>query len=157
MRSVIQSCINELLSPETENRYTFQIGNIPNADADAAMIKQVWMNLISNAIKYSSKKEKPFVKISATTTEGFHVYCICDNGSGFDMQYANKLFGVFQRLHRNEEFEGTGVGLALVNRIILKHNGTIWAESVVNAGATFYFSLPATNSDEQKNKSNDKY
>jgi signal transduction histidine kinase len=111
--------------------------------ADPALITQVITNLLSNAIKYSSKKEHPFIEIKMTAENKEFIYSVSDNGAGFSMQYASKLFGVFQRLHRDEEFEGTGVGLAIVQRIITKHGGRVWAEGKEGEGATFYFSLPA--------------
>jgi light-regulated signal transduction histidine kinase (bacteriophytochrome) len=104
-------------------------------------IKQVWLNLISNAVKYTNQKETAVIEISSETTGDNITYCIKDNGAGFDMRYADKLFGVFQRLHSDEEFEGTGVGLALVHRIISKHGGNIWANAKVNEGAIFHFTL----------------
>lgn len=110
---------------------------------DQSMIRQVWTNLISNAIKYSQKNQQPQIEIGSFKKDNEVVYYIKDNGVGFDMQYVNKLFGVFQRLHKVSDFEGTGVGLALVYRIIKKHNGNVWAEAELNKGATFYFSLPA--------------
>ena len=106
------------------------------------MIKQVLVNLLGNAIKYSSKKDDPEIEIGSTEKAAKTIYYVKDNGAGFDMAYSGKLFGVFQRLHSQEEFEGTGVGLALAKRIIDKHNGEIWAEGIENAGAAFYFSLP---------------
>lgn len=117
------------------------VEKMPNAYADYNLMNLVFTNLISNAIKYSAPKENPEVFIGATKRKNEVVYFIKDNGVGFDMQYYNKLFGVFQRLHSSEEFEGTGVGLALVNRIITRHGGKIWAEAKVNEGATFYFTL----------------
>ena len=110
--------------------------------ADYALMEHVMTNLLSNAIKYSSKQEKPVVEINSKKENGELIYAVRDNGVGFEMQYAHKLFGVFQRLHSAEEFQGTGVGLAIVERIIHKHNGKIWAEGKVGKGATFYFSLP---------------
>ena len=111
---------------------------------DPALLSQVYINLISNAVKYSAKKDNPKVEIGAEEKDDEIVYYVKDNGAGFDMQYAHKLFGVFQRLHSNEEFEGTGVGLAIVQRIIVKHGGKVWAEGKPDEGAAFYFSLPKT-------------
>jgi signal transduction histidine kinase len=116
---------------------------LPNARGDSGMLRQVMQNLISNALKYSMKKDKPVVEIGAFNENGCNVYYVKDNGAGFNMKYYDKLFGVFQRLHGTNEFEGTGVGLALVHRVILRHNGEIWAEGKENEGATFFFSLPA--------------
>jgi signal transduction histidine kinase len=118
------------------------IGELGSVLADKSLLTQVWMNLLSNAIKYSFHKANAAIEISCEETAGTVVYKIADNGVGFDMRYAHKLFGVFQRLHDAEEFEGVGVGLALVHRIIKKHGGKIWATAVVNEGAVFYFSLP---------------
>jgi PAS domain S-box-containing protein len=120
---------------------------LPGTQGDPALLSQVYINLISNAIKYSAKKEKPIIELGAEEKDDEFVYFVKDNGAGFDMQYAHKLFGVFQRLHGNEEFEGTGVGLAIVQRIIVKHGGKVWAEGKVNEGAAFYFSLPRTYND----------
>ena len=116
--------------------------DIHPAMADYALILHVMINLLSNAVKYSSKKDKPLVKIQSRAGNGEVLYSICDNGVGFEMEYVHKLFGVFQRLHSSEEFPGTGVGLAIVQRIIHKHKGRIWAESKPGEGATFYFTLP---------------
>jgi light-regulated signal transduction histidine kinase (bacteriophytochrome) len=113
------------------------------------MLKQVWYNLISNAVKYSSKKEKPEIVIGCEEYDLQIVYHIRDNGTGFDMKYSDKLFGVFQRLHHQDEFEGTGLGLALAKRIISKHGGEIWADSILDEGAIFYFSIPKTMNNEQ--------
>jgi light-regulated signal transduction histidine kinase (bacteriophytochrome) len=118
------------------------IHSLKSANADRALLYQVFINLISNAIKYSSKKATPQIEISFLENSEEYIYYIKDNGSGFNMEYSHKLFGVFQRLHKENEFEGTGVGLAIVQRIINKHGGRIWAEGEIDKGATFYFSLP---------------
>jgi PAS domain S-box-containing protein len=123
---------------------TITVHPLPNTQGDPALLSQVYINLISNAIKYSSKKQTPAVELGAEERDDEFVYYVKDNGAGFDMQYAHKLFGVFQRLHGSEEFEGTGVGLAIVQRIIVKHGGKVWAEGKLDEGATFYFSLPKT-------------
>ncbi len=111
-------------------------------NADHSLLTQVWINLLSNAIKYSTKKESPQIEINCIKQGGETVYSVKDNGAGFNMKYSDKLFGVFQRLHTTSEFEGTGIGLAIVKRIISKHGGRVWAEGKPDEGATFYFSLP---------------
>lgn len=122
-----------------------EIGELPSASCDRPLVKQVWVNLISNALKYSGKRAEPLIQIGGGTEGREHIYWVRDNGSGFDMRYYGKLFGVFQRLHRAEEFEGTGVGLAIVQRIIVRHGGRVWAEGEVERGACFRFSLPVEN------------
>jgi light-regulated signal transduction histidine kinase (bacteriophytochrome) len=112
------------------------------ARCDGALIRHVWENLVSNAIKYTSKTPEPIIEIGTKDDKDQVIYYIKDNGAGFDMTYAGKLFGVFQRMHHQKDFEGTGVGLALANRIITRHGGKIWADAKVNEGAIFYFSLP---------------
>lgn len=119
------------------------IDTLPSAFADPSLLEQVWMNLISNAFKYSSKKDEPLITISGERREDELVYIVKDNGAGFDMKYANRLFNMFQRLHKATEFEGTGIGLALIHKIITRHGGRVWAEAEKGKGATFYFSLPA--------------
>jgi len=120
----------------------FTIGKLPPADADAVLMRQALTNLIENAIKFTSQTPQPKIEIGSLRKAGETVYYIRDNGAGFDMTYAKKLFGVFERLHRQDEFEGIGVGLAIVKRIIDKHGGRVWAEGKIGAGATFYFTLP---------------
>lgn len=110
-----------------------------------ALLKQVWVNLISNAVKYTRGRDPAIVGIGCNRKDNENVYYVRDNGTGFDMQYAHKLFGVFQRLHRADEFEGTGVGLAIVQRIIHRHGGRIWVQAEVNRGATFYFTFEGEN------------
>jgi signal transduction histidine kinase len=144
MQFLTENVVRELLHHEEENKYQINISSLPPSAGDEVMIKQVIVNLVGNAIKYSSKKTEPVIEISAIDEGPKTTYYVKDNGAGFDMAYSNKLFGVFQRLHSQEEFEGSGVGLALVKRIIEKHNGEVWAEGVENTGATFFFSLPKT-------------
>ncbi len=117
------------------------VSELPPACGDSSLLKQVWLNLIGNAVKYSSKTASPRIEITAQSTGGVIVYGVRDNGAGFDMQFAHKLFKVFQRLHGQEEFVGTGVGLALVYRILARHGGRIWAESAPGEGATFQFTV----------------
>jgi signal transduction histidine kinase/uncharacterized membrane protein affecting hemolysin expression len=125
---------------------TWRIDPLPRVEADPAMLRQVWANLIENAAKYSGKVSHPRVEIGTTadTKDGHQVFFVRDNGVGFDMKYADKLFGVFQRLHTQAEFDGTGIGLANVRRIVVRHGGATWAEGSIGKGATFYFSLPKT-------------
>ncbi|MGE5639186.1 MAG: sensor histidine kinase [Clostridia bacterium] len=116
---------------------------LPPAHGDRAMLKQAWSHLLGNALKYSAQQAAPRVEVSGTPLDDEIVYCVSDNGVGFDMRQYGKLFAVFQRLHGPSEFEGTGVGLAAVHRIVSRHGGRVWAESSPGAGAKFYFSLPA--------------
>jgi two-component system sensor histidine kinase/response regulator len=132
------------LKEQYGNKSEIVINPLPEIKGDGSMLRQVMQNLISNALKYSMKRDKPLIEIGAYRENGQYVYYVKDNGAGFNMQYYDKLFGVFQRLHNATDFEGTGVGLALVHRIISKHDGRIWAEGKENEGATFYFSLPVT-------------
>jgi len=120
----------------------FVLNKLPDVQGDALMIEQVFVNLISNAIKYSSKKDRPLIEVGTRTINGEVSFYVKDNGAGFDMAYYRTLFGIFTRLHDSNEFDGTGVGLSIVKRIIEKHGGRIWAESKVNEGATFSFTLP---------------
>lgn len=120
---------------------------LPRGMGDRALIGQVWVNLLSNAIKFSANREKPMIEVNAISDEKEHIYFVRDNGAGFDPRYQAKLFEVFQRLHDASEFPGTGVGLALVRRIVIRHGGRVWAESKPDAGATFYFTLPKEQSD----------
>ena len=142
MKKLAETCIEDLLQNEKKTEIYFNISPMPYCSGDTSMLKQVWFNLISNALKYSSKKSLQRIEAGAVNNDKCTIYYVKDNGTGFDMKFYQKLFGVFQRLHRKDEFEGTGVGLALAKRIISKHGGEIWAESILNEGATFYFSIP---------------
>lgn len=138
MKQLVEDIVKEQI-PGYNNNPQVLIYDLPTALCDSNLIRQVWQNLIINAIKYSSKTSSPKVEIGCNIEDRRHVYFVRDNGVGFDMKYYDKLFGVFQRLHNSSEFEGTGVGLALAKRIITKHGGSIWAESKLNEGSTFYF------------------
>jgi len=142
MSDLVKTVIEELLFENDENIPEFKTNLILPSEGDQSLIKQVWINLISNAVKYSKYKPKPIIEIGSLQKEALVIYFVKDNGAGFDMQYYDKLFGVFQRLHSQEEFEGTGIGLAIVQKIVSRHNGTVWAESELNEGSCFYFSLP---------------
>lgn len=142
MQALTRDVFNELTTPETQGRIDLQIGELPSAKGDPALIHQVWINLFSNALKFTSRKERAAIEVGSDPSQEDNIYFVRDNGVGFDMQYADKLFGVFQRLHSEDEFKGTGVGLAIVQRIILRHGGRVWGESQPDKGAVFYFALP---------------
>jgi light-regulated signal transduction histidine kinase (bacteriophytochrome) len=142
MRHLAKSVFNELRAPNPERKIAFKVEPLPFALGDRAMLRQVWVNLLSNALKFTSRKEGAVIEIGCQAGADQEIYYIKDNGAGFEMEYAGKLFGVFQRLHSTEEFEGTGVGLAIVQRIIHRHGGRVWAEGKVDEGATISFVLP---------------
>jgi light-regulated signal transduction histidine kinase (bacteriophytochrome) len=141
MEALVQGALEELGPERTGRKIEFLNGALPATQGDPALLKQVWMNLLSNAIKYSRQAEQARIEIGSLAEPGAKVYFVRDNGAGFDMKYADKLFGVFQRLHRADEFEGTGIGLATVQRIVHRHGGRVWAEAQPDQGATFYFTL----------------
>jgi chemotaxis family two-component system sensor kinase Cph1 len=143
MNAMVESIRREML-PDYEGRaLEWKVQeHLPVVIADAAFLHLALRNLLSNAIKYSRTRDTAVIEVGSYEEEGKVVFFVRDNGVGFDMAYANKLFGVFQRLHRMEEFEGTGIGLASVRRIIERHDGTVWAHSQLHHGATFYFALP---------------
>jgi PAS domain S-box-containing protein len=138
---LVQRVFDDLSREEPARKVTLALGDLPACQADPALLKQVFVNLLANALKYSRRRAEAVIEIGCRQEPGEHAYYVKDNGVGFDMQYAHKLFGVFQRLHRAEDYEGTGVGLATVQRIIHRHGGRIWAEAAVDQGATFYFTL----------------
>jgi light-regulated signal transduction histidine kinase (bacteriophytochrome) len=146
--TVLNSLVDDvitMLKPETEGRQVeWEIAELPQIDCDPTLMRQVFQNLISNALKYSRNRTPAVIEIGHLEENGQPTIFVRDNGVGFDMKYADKLFGVFQRLHRPEEFEGTGVGLATVQRIVQKHRGFAWAEAEVDKGATFYFTFGPT-------------
>ena len=142
MKELARDVFGQLSSASSGQAPHFSLEPLPSAQGDPVMVRQVFINLLSNAQKYSRTKEGAAIFVGGYSQNGENVYYVKDNGVGFHMNYANKLFGVFQRLHSAEEFEGTGVGLAIVQRIIHRHGGKVWAEGKVNEGATFYFTLP---------------
>jgi len=139
-RSVFEEIVGD---PGARARIDFTVGELPEAEGDAALMRQVLVNLLSNAVKFSSRKERAVIAVSGEVEGGEVAYHVRDNGAGFDMKYVGKLFGVFQRLHGVDRFEGTGIGMALVKRIITRHGGRVWAEAEVDKGATFSFTLPS--------------
>jgi len=140
--ALVHAILEELRQQESERHIEVKVGEVPNCVGDPSLLKQVFVNLLSNAFKFTRQKEKAIVEVGCQQQEGETVYFVRDNGAGFDARYAEKLFGVFQRLHSAEQFEGTGVGLSIVQRIVQRHGGRIWAEGKVDEGATFYFTLP---------------
>lgn len=142
MQALAQSSLASLLAQQEGSTAEVRIGTLPEAMGDRSLVVQVWSNLLSNALKFSAKRENPLVEVGAISEESEHVYFVRDNGAGFDPRFKAKLFGVFQRLHHASDFAGTGVGLALVHRIISRHGGRVWADGAPDQGATFYFTLP---------------
>jgi two-component system sensor histidine kinase/response regulator len=143
MDELVHEVIDEVRFNQHNNTAEITTVNIGDGCCDPNLIRQVWVNLISNAVKYSAKKEKPVIEIGSETLNGELTYYVRDNGAGFDMSHAQKLFSVFKRLHSDNDFEGTGVGLATAHRIVTRQGGRIWAEAKPNLGATFYFTLAA--------------
>ena len=143
MNEVIKDVIDQLQPEIAERSIDWQIAKLPTAKGDRALMGMVWTNLIQNAVKFTRTRDPAIIQIgSQTDGQDFHAYFIRDNGVGFDEKYASNLFGVFQRLHRQEDFEGTGIGLASIRRIIQRHGGSTWAEAALDKGAAFYFTLP---------------
>ena len=142
MAALARSVYDEFQTDVTDRDVEFNVGDIPNAYGDRAMLGQVFQNLIGNAIKFTRNKNPAIIEVGGEKEGKEIVYYVKDNGAGFDMKYINKLFGLFQRLHSPEEFEGTGVGLSIVQRVIRRHGGSVWGEGAVGEGATIYFTLP---------------
>ncbi len=142
MEELFREVLDELQTERTGRKVEIRLGPLPDCQGDRSLLRQVVVNLLSNAFKFTRHREDAVVEIGATMQDQARTYFVRDNGAGFDMQYARRLFGVFQRMHRAEEYEGTGIGLSIVQRIIVRHGGRIWAEAALNQGATFFFTLP---------------
>jgi len=142
MTSVAREAISSITF-DANRAIDFRVATLPEAKGDPAMVLQVFVNLISNAVKFTSTRERADIEVGCLAGRFPHVYYVKDNGVGFNMKYYNRLFGVFERLHRREEFDGTGIGLAIVQKIVQRHGGNVWAEAVVDQGATFFFTLEA--------------
>ncbi|HLA62083.1 MAG TPA: response regulator [Nitrospiraceae bacterium] len=145
---IVREVLEELSRQRDGRQIEVRVGELSACQGDPGLLRQVWVNLLSNALKFTRKTESAVVEIGSALEQGETIFFVRDNGSGFDMQYAEKLFGVFQRLHREEEFEGTGVGLAIVARVIHRHGGRVWAEAETDRGATFYFTLEGATNNE---------
>lgn len=143
LRPLVDAVVSELEGVTHGRRVEWEIGPLPRVECDPTLMESVFANLLTNAVKFTRGKDPAVIQVRESSIDGQTVIVVSDNGAGFDMQYADKLFGIFQRLHRAEEFEGTGVGLATVQRILLKHGGRIWAEGAPGKGATFYVALPS--------------
>jgi two-component system sensor histidine kinase/response regulator len=142
LTALARQAVENLRRDQKEHRVEVQIADIPNCVGDPSLLNQVFVNLLSNAFKFTSQTKNPLIEVGCQQKNGENIYFVRDNGVGFEMQYADKLFGVFQRLHTDEEFEGHGVGLSIVHRIIERHGGRIWAEAEPDKGATFFFTVP---------------
>ena len=152
LRELVDEARNEMEPECLEREIRWEIGALPEVEVDPGLVRQVFLNLFSNAVKFTRERKVATIEVGSFEGNGMQVIFVRDNGAGFDPRHAEKLFGVFQRLHRQDEFEGTGIGLATVHRIVQKHGGRVWAESQVNQGACFYFSVPfrAGNSNETR-------
>jgi len=142
INEVVSEILGELKSSFNGRNIQYNVGSLPNVRADRVMIHQVFTNYLTNAIKYTGNRDRAIIEIGGRSETKENIYYVRDNGVGFDMKLVDKLFSVFQRLHEQPEFKGTGVGLSIAQRIIHRHGGRVWAESEANKGSTFYFSLP---------------
>jgi light-regulated signal transduction histidine kinase (bacteriophytochrome) len=141
LNSLVESVVQDLKSEIADREIEWRIASLSSVECDPGLVQQVFANLLSNAIKYTRRRERAVIEVGQSTADGRAMFFVRDNGAGFNLQYADKLFGAFQRLHGDQEFEGTGIGLATVQRIIRRHGGRIWADAEVGKGATFYFTL----------------
>jgi light-regulated signal transduction histidine kinase (bacteriophytochrome) len=142
MTQMARSAFERLSGTMDDMKTEFRLTSLPNARGDRNLFEQVWVNLISNALKFSSKKASPIIEVGGIIEENEYLYFVRDNGAGFEPRYKDRLFGVFQRLHHESDFPGTGVGLALVHKIVTRHGGRIWANGKLDHGATFHFTIP---------------
>jgi light-regulated signal transduction histidine kinase (bacteriophytochrome) len=142
MDNLVKSVIDYLRETTPGREISFTIGSLPRARGDISLIRQVFSNLLSNAVKFTGKKDSAVVEVRGWSEGNENIYCVKDNGAGFNMEYEGKLFAVFQRLHSRQDFEGTGTGLSIVQKIVHRHGGRLWAEGEVDKGATFCFTLP---------------
>jgi len=142
MGLLVQEVVGELRAAEAARNVEITVGNLPVAEADPSLLRQVWVNLVANALKFTRRRERAVIAIDGAEGAEGRQYSVRDNGAGFDPQRAERLFGIFQRLHGAKEFEGTGVGLSIVRRIVERHGGRIWAEGEPDRGAAFHFTLP---------------
>jgi PAS domain S-box-containing protein len=142
MTTLAHSVYHEVVPPEVRQKLSFSVAPLLDSDGDPVLLRHVWSNLLSNAVKFTLPREERRIEISGHKEQGMNIYAVRDTGVGFNPNYAHKLFGVFQRLHKSSEFEGNGVGLAIVRRIVERHGGRVWAEGKINEGAAFFFSLP---------------
>lgn len=142
MHELVQCSLAEIRLAIGERNVEFVISDLPSVRGDRVMLQRVWQNLLDNAVKYTSARAHAVITVGGAVVDGEAVYCVADNGVGFDMRYVQKLFGVFQRLHGPSEFPGSGIGLAIIKRIISRHGGRVWADGKPDAGATFHFALP---------------
>jgi light-regulated signal transduction histidine kinase (bacteriophytochrome) len=147
MNAIVNEIVEQIKRDNKRRSIVWNISHLPQIYCDDEMIYQVWQNILDNAVKFSQNKEEAVIIIDVADKPHEYIFSVADNGVGFDLKYANNLFGVFQRLHSYKDFEGTGIGLALVRSIILKHKGLVWAEAEPDKGATFYFSLPKIKKD----------
>ena len=142
--ALVHSVLKEVGQEQPQRQLTLRVGDLPPAMADPSLLRQVWVNLLSNAYKFTRRKDQALIELGCESRGEERVYFVRDNGAGFDMAHAGELFGAFQRLHRTDEYEGTGVGLSIVQRIVQRHGGRIWAEAVPDQGASFFFTLERT-------------
>ena len=143
MGRLVEGIVEELKAGDPDPTRVFDVGPLPPASGDSSMMRQVWVNLLSNAVKFSARSRPPVIRVRGAAKGAEIVYEVVDNGAGFDVSQAGRLFGVFERLHSQEEYRGTGVGLSIVKRIVDRHGGRVWAEAGPGKGATFWFALPA--------------